>query len=225
MKNKNIVTIEDPVEFQFEGVNQVTVNPKIGFSFVAGVRSVLLQDPDIIMIGEICDYETVDMAIKSALTGHLVFSTLHNATAAGAVVQLVNMGIEPYLINSSLSCVMAQRLVRKICPYCKEVYTIKKEVIENLRLDLSKVGKLQFYKGKGCQHCFNTGYSGRTVIAEVLQFSQKIQELVLNGAEEQSIKQQARLEGMQSLREAGLGAILRGQTTIEEVLRVSAPDI
>jgi type IV pilus assembly protein PilB len=222
--DKNIVTIEDSLEFQVEGVNQVIVNPEIGFSFAAGIRSILLQDPNIIMIGQIPDYETVDIAIKSALTGHLVFSTLQTATAAGAVSQLINMGIEPYLINSALVCVVAQRLLRKICPYCKEAYTLNKEVAVSLELDKHKINKLQFYRGKGCQHCSNTGYLGKIMIAEVLQFSQKIHELILSGAEEQLIKKQAHLEGMQTLRQAGLEAVLRGQTTIEEVLCVCAPD-
>ncbi len=223
--DKNIVTIEDAAEFQLEGVNQVVVNPEIGLSFAAGMRSILLQDPNIVMIGEIPDYETVDIAIKSALTGHLVFSTLNTFTAAGAVSQLVNMGVAPYLINSSLVCVMAQRLLRKVCPYCKEAYTLDKKAAENLNLDAHKIGKLQFYRAKGCRHCFNTGYSGRVLIAEVLQFSQKIRELISNGAGEQLIKQQARLEGMQTLRESGLDAVLGGQTTIEEVLLVTAPDL
>ncbi len=222
--DKNIVTVEDPVEFQLEGINQVTAKPEIGLTFAAALRSILRQDPNIIMIGEIRDYETVDIAIKSALTGHLVLSTLHTTTAAGAVVRLVNMGVEPYLINSSLVCVMAQRLVRKICPHCQEAYILKKEVAENLKLDAPGSGKLQFYKGKGCQHCFNTGYSGRTVISEVLQLSSKIRELILASSQEQFIKQQARLEGMKTLREDGLEAALKGQTTIEEVIRVTAPD-
>ncbi len=222
--DKNIVTVEDPVEFQLEGINQVTAKPEIGLTFAAALRSILRQDPNIIMIGEIRDYETVDIAIKSALTGHLVLSTLHTTTAAGAVVRLVNMGVEPYLINSSLVCVMAQRLVRKICSHCKEAYILKKEVAENLKLDAAGIGKLQFYKGKGCQHCFNSGYSGRTVISEVLQLSSKIRELILSSAQEQFIKQQARLEGMKTLREDGLEAALKGQTTIEEVIRVTAPD-
>ena len=222
--DKNIVTIEDSAEFQIEGINQVIVKPEIGFSFAEGMRSILLQDPDIIMIGEIRDYETVDMAIKSALTGHLVFSTLYTTTAAGAISQLVNMGIEPYLINSSLVCVVAQRLLRKVCPHCKEAYTLNKDAAENLGLDLHKIGKTKIYKGKGCRDCSNTGYSGRTVIAEVLQFSPKIHELILNGAQEQLIRKQGRLDGMQSLREAGLDAVLKGLTTIEEVLRVCAPD-
>ncbi len=222
--DKNIVTVEDPVEFQLEGINQVTAKPEIGLSFAAALRSVLRQDPNIIMIGEIRDYETVDIAIKSALTGHLVLSTLHTTTAAGAVVRLVNMGVEPYLINSSLICVMAQRLVRKVCSYCKEMYILKNEIGNSLKLDTAKIGKLRFYRGKGCQHCFNTGYSGRTVISEALQISSKVRELILNGSQEQFIKHQARLEGMKTLREDGLTAALAGQTTIEEVLRVTAPD-
>lgn len=222
--DKNIVTVEDPVEFQLNGINQVTAKPEIGLSFAAALRSILRQDPNIIMIGEIRDYETVDIAIKSALTGHLVLSTLHTTTAAGAVVRLVNMGVEPYLINSSLVCVMAQRLVRKVCSYCKEAHILKNEFADSLKLDTETAGKLQFYKGKGCRHCFNTGYSGRTVIAEVLQLSPKIRELILKGSQEQFIKQQARLEGMKTLREDGFAAVLKGQTTIEEVLRVTAPD-
>jgi type IV pilus assembly protein PilB len=222
--DKNIVTVEDPVEFQLEGINQVTAKPEIGLTFAAALRSILRQDPDIIMIGEIRDYETVDIAIKSALTGHLVLSTLHTTTASGAVMRLVNMGVEPYLINSSLVCVIAQRLVRKVCSYCKEAYILKDEVAQNLKIDVQKIGKLQFYKGKGCQHCFNSGYSGRTVIAEVLQLSQKIRDLILIGAQEQYVKQQARKEGMKTLREDGLEAALKGHTTIEEVLRVTMPD-
>ncbi len=222
--DKNIVTVEDPVEFQLEGINQVTSKPEIGLSFAAALRSILRQDPNIIMIGEIRDFETVDIAIKSALTGHLVLSTLHTTTAAGAVVRLVNMGVEPYLINSSLVCVMAQRLVRKVCSFCKEAYILKKEIADSLKLNVAGNDKLKFYKGKGCQHCFNSGYSGRTVIAEVLQVSPKIRELILSGSQEQFIKKQARVEGMQTLREDGLAAALNGLTTIEEVLRVTAPD-
>ena len=222
--DKNIVTVEDPVEFQLEGINQVTAKPDIGLGFAAALRSILRQDPNIIMIGEIRDYETVDIAIKSALTGHLVLSTLHTTTAAGAVVRLVNMGVEPYLINSSLVCVLAQRLVRKICSYCKETYILKPEIIESLKLDVVNFSKIKFHKGKGCEHCFNTGYSGRTVISEVLQLTPKIRELILNGSQEQFIKQAARLEGMKTLREDGIQAVIKGQTTIEEVLRVTAPD-
>ena len=221
---KNIVTVEDPVEYQLEGINQVTARPEIGLSFAAALRSILRQDPNIIMIGEIRDFETVDIAIKSALTGHLVLSTLHTTTAPGAIVRLLNMGVEPYMINSSMVCVMAQRLVRSICSYCKEKQVFKGELIESLKLDLGKVKTLEFYRGKGCPHCFNMGYSGRIGIAEVLLLSTAVRELILNRAQERSIKDQARKEGMRTLREEGLSLALKGLTSLEEVLRVTAPD-
>ena len=222
--DKNIVTVEDPVEYQLGGINQVTARPEIGLTFASALRSILRQDPNVIMIGEIRDYDTVDIAIKSALTGHLVLSTLHTTTAPGAIVRLVNMGVEPYMINSSLVCVLAQRLVRKVCPYCKESYILKEEIAQSLKLNFSKMGKAEFFRGKGCAHCFNTGSSGRTVIAETLVLTQKIRELILSGAQEQFIKQQARKEGMQTLREDGVHSALRGLTTLEEVVRVTAPD-
>ncbi|MFH0738922.1 MAG: ATPase, T2SS/T4P/T4SS family [Candidatus Omnitrophota bacterium] len=221
---KNIVTVEDPVEYQLEGINQVTVRQDIGLTFAGALRSILRQDPNIIMIGEIRDFETVDIAIKSALTGHLVLSTLHTTTASGAVARLVNMGVEPYLINSSLVCVVAQRLVRKVCVSCKEGYTFKKELIENLRLDPDKIKNPQFFRGKGCAQCFNTGYSGRLAIAEVLLFTNKIRELILSRAQEHVIKKQARLEGLKTLRQEGLEQALKGETTLEEILRVTVAD-
>jgi len=221
---KNIVTVEDPVEYQLEGINQVNARPEIGLTFASALRSILRQDPNVIMIGEIRDYETVDIAIKSALTGHLVLSTLHTTTAGGAIVRLINMGVEPYLINSSLACVVSQRLVRKICSYCKESYTIKKEIIDSLKLDLERIKKAEFFRGKGCSHCFNMGYSGRTGIAEVLVLTTRLRELILRREQEHVIKQQARLEGMKTLREDGLEAALKGLTSLEEVLRVTAPD-
>ncbi|MBM3255441.1 MAG: secretion system protein E [Candidatus Omnitrophica bacterium] len=221
---KNIVTVEDPVEYQLEGINQVTVKQDIGLTFAGALRSILRQDPNIIMIGEIRDFETVDIAIKSALTGHLVLSTLHTTTASGAVARLINMGVEPYLINSSLVSVVAQRLVRKICASCKEEYTLKKELIESLRLSPDKIKNPQFFRGKGCAQCFNTGYSGRLAIAEVLLFSNKIRELILSRAQEHLIKKQARLEGLKTLREEGLEQALKGATTLEEVLRVTMAD-
>jgi type IV pilus assembly protein PilB len=221
---KNIVTVEDPVEYQLEGINQVNARPEIGLTFASALRSILRQDPNVIMIGEIRDYETVDIAIKSALTGHLVLSTLHTTTAGGAIVRLINMGVEPYLINSSLACVVSQRLVRKICSYCKESYTIKKEIIDSLKLDPERIKKAEFFRGKGCSHCFNMGYSGRTGIAEVLVLTTRLRELILRREQEHVIKQQARLEGMKTLREDGLEAALKGLTSLEEVLRVTAPD-
>jgi type IV pilus assembly protein PilB len=222
--DKNIVTVEDPVEYQLEGINQVNARPEIGLSFASALRSILRQDPNIIMVGEIRDYDTVDIAIKSALTGHLVLSTLHTTTASGAIVRLMNMGVEPYLINSSIACVMAQRLVRKICGYCKEKYEVREEIIRNLKLDLQRIKKPEFFRGKGCAHCFNSGYSGRTGIAEVLILSSRIRELVLSRVQEHLIKSQARSEGMRTLREDGLESVLKGLTTLEEILRVTAPD-
>ncbi|PIP19574.1 MAG: type II secretion system protein GspE [Candidatus Omnitrophica bacterium CG08_land_8_20_14_0_20_41_16] len=222
--DKNIVTVEDPVEFQLEGINQVTARPEIGLTFAASLRSILRQDPNIIMIGEIRDYETVDIAIKSALTGHLVLSTLHTTTAPGAVVRLVNMGVEPYLINSSLVCVVGQRLVRKICPHCKEEYIVKKEILDTLGLNIDTSKEARFFRGKGCINCFNMGYMGRTGIAEVLLFTPGIRDLILSRAQEHVIKQKARQEGMKTLREDGLAQVLKGVTTLEEILRVTAPD-
>jgi type II secretory ATPase GspE/PulE/Tfp pilus assembly ATPase PilB-like protein len=173
------------------------------------------------MIGEIRDYDTVDIAIKSALTGHLVISSLHTTTAAGAIVRLINMGVEPYLINSSLVCVLGQRLVRKICPQCREKYAVKDEIIKSLKL---KIDNPQFFKARGCPQCFNTGYSGRLAITEVLLVSPKIRDLILMQPQEQFIKRQARIEGMKTLREEGLEIALKGLTTLEEVLRVTAAD-
>ncbi|MCX5695524.1 MAG: ATPase, T2SS/T4P/T4SS family [Candidatus Omnitrophica bacterium] len=221
--DKNIITVEDPVEYQLEGINQVTARPEIGLTFASALRSILRQDPNVIMIGEIRDFETVDIAIKSALTGHLVISTLHTTTAAGAIVRLVNMGVEPYLINSSLVCVVAQRLVRKICAYCKEEHPVKKEILDTLKIKLD-VKDPKFFRGKGCSHCFNMGYSGRTGIAEVLLLSSGVRELILARAQEHLIKQQARKEGMVTLREDGITQVLKGLTTLEEVVRVTAPD-
>jgi type IV pilus assembly protein PilB len=221
---KNIVTVEDPVEYQLEGINQVTARSEIGLSFAAALRSILRQDPNIIMIGEIRDYETVDIAIKSALTGHLVLSTLHTTTAPGAIVRLVNMGVEPYLINSSVVCVVSQRLVRKICAHCKEGYFLKKDLVRNLKIGLAKLEDAEFYRGKGCASCFNTGYAGRTAITEVLILSASIRDLILNRAQEHLIKEQARKEGMKTLREEGVEAALRGLTSLEEVLRVTVAD-
>ncbi len=216
---RNIVTVEDPVEFQLEGINQVSIKPEIGLTFAAALRAILRQDPNIIMIGEIRDFDTVDIAIKSALTGHLVLSTLHTTTASGAIVRLINMGVEPYLITSSLICVLAQRLIRRLCPRCKERYDIPKDTAKNLEIS-SASG--DFYRPKGCRHCANTGYLGRLGIAEVLFLSPSIKELILSNAQEYQIKQAARSEGMKTLRESALSLASEGVTSLEEVLRVTA---
>lgn len=221
---KNIVTVEDPVEYQLEGINQVTTRPEIGLTFATALRSILRQDPNVIMVGEIRDYETVDIAIKSALTGHLVISTLHTTTAAGAIARLINMGVEPYLINASLVCVVAQRLLRKVCPYCKESYSVARDIIESLKLKIQTKYAVEFFKGKGCARCFGLGYSGRIGIAEILLLSPQIRNLILSTTQEHLIKQLAQKEGMKTLREEGLEMALKGITSLEEVLRVTAAD-
>ena len=215
---KNIITVEDPVEYAIEGVNQVTARPDIGLTFANALRSILRQDPNIIMIGEIRDFETVDIAIKAALTGHLLLSTLHTTTATGSVIRLVDMGCEPFLITSSLVLVGAQRLVRKICPNCIEPHVLSKEAAG--RLDIKLEGN-KLYRGKGCEKCLGTGYRGRVGLIEVLALSHNIKSLILEGAQELLIREEARREGMKTLRENGLKLVSEGITTIDEILRVT----
>lgn len=219
----NIVTVEDPVEYLIDGINQVTARPEIGLTFAAALRSILRQDPDTIMIGEIRDFETVDIAIKAALTGHLVLSTLHTTTATGSIIRLVNMGLEPFLITSSVIMVAAQRLVRKICHNCKEPYGIDKDVAK--KINLSPVSdKVMLYRGKGCPICMGTGYKGRVALIEVLMLTPKIKELILSGEQEHTIREAARREGMKTLRENGIQNALDGITTLDEVVRVTVGD-
>jgi len=218
----NIVTVEDPVEYQIKGIYQVQANPKIGLTFANGLRYILRQDPDIIMVGEIRDLETAEMAIRSALTGHLVFSTLHTNDAVGTIVRLINMGVEPYLVCSSLNLAVAQRLVRKICPQCKEAYKPSKEVLRSLGLDGKPMQKgLLFYHGKGCRRCKDTGYFGRTAICEMLEMKALVRNSILNGADIDGIRQVAIEMGMTTLRENGLQKVRDGITTPEEVLRAT----
>lgn len=205
---KNIITVEDPVEYQIKGINQVAVNLRTGLTFSRCLRSILRQDPDIIMIGEIRDLETVDIAIKAALTGHLVLSTLHTTTASGSVVRLIDMGVEPFLINASLICIIAQRLARRICGHCKE-----------------SVSGEPYFRGRGCPQCLKTGYKGRVLIPEILYMSPKIRESIASGSiEENKIKAISREEGMMTLREEGLKLAVDGVTTYEEVIRVTPAD-
>jgi len=218
---ENIVTVEDPVEYQLEGINQVTIRPEVGLTFASALRSILRQDPDTIMVGEIRDFETVDIAIKSALTGHRVLSTLHTTTACGSIVRLMNMGVEPFLITSSINCIIVQRLVRKICNYCKEEYNPTDAVLSTLKI---KEKQVKFFRGKGCKRCFNLGYMGRVCLAEVLVLTPKIKDLILARTQEHKLKNAARLEGMQTLREDGISKVISGITTLEEVLRVTAAD-
>ncbi len=219
----NIVTIEDPVEYQLAGINQGQINPKAGFTFAGGLRSILRQDPDIIMVGEVRDYDTAEIAIRAALTGHLVFSTLHTNDSAGAMTRLVDMGVEPFLVASSLIGVMAQRLVRTICNNCKEEYTPSPALIKRSKL-LYQAGRTKVYQGTGCDLCNHTGYKGRTTITELLVPNERIKELIIEKAATSVIKNEAMKQGMRTLRQDGLGKVLQGHTTLAEVIRVSADD-
>ncbi|MEW6170928.1 MAG: ATPase, T2SS/T4P/T4SS family [Candidatus Omnitrophota bacterium] len=220
---KNIVTVEDPIEYQLEGINQVSIRPEVGLTFASSLRAILRQDPNIIMVGEIRDFETVDIAIKAALTGHLVLSTVHTTTAAGGIVRLINMGVEPFLITSSLICILSQRLVRILCNNCKESYELKPDIIERMKLNI-RDKNVKFFRPKGCKRCFNTGYAGRTVISEILVLTTKIKDLILERAQEHVIKAAARSEGMKTLRENGLLLANAGITSLEEIVRVTAAD-
>jgi len=222
----NIMTIEDPVEFVVEGINQVNARSDIGLTFSAGLRAFLRQDPDIIMVGEIRDTETAEIAINAALTGHLVFSTLHTNDAPGAVTRLTNMGIEPFLTTSTVIMVVAQRLVRKICNQCKEPYEIPVEHVIPLGVNpeqLRGAKKITLYRGRGCENC-SKGYRGRIGIYEVLEMNDEIRELILERAPLHIVRQVARKTGMMTLRESGLRKLLAGITTVEEVLRVTTLD-
>ena len=218
---KKIITVEDPIEYQLGGVNQVQVKAGIGLSFANILRSILRQDPDVIMIGEIRDAETAEIAIHSALTGHLVFSTLHTNDAAGAVTRLLEMGMENYLISSSLLGIMAQRLVRVICPDCKEAYTPEMGVMEEMGVSQSEVKENPIFKGAGCEKCSHTGFRGRKGIYELLLMNDNIRELILEKAPSNVIKEKGRSQGMQTLREAGWHKVKEGISTISEVLRVT----
>ncbi len=227
----NIITLEDPVEYQIKGINQGQVKADIGFSFAKGLRSIVRQDPDVIMVGEIRDVETAEMAVHAALTGHVVLSTLHTNNAAGAVPRLIDMGIEPFLVTSSVNSVIAQRLTRKICEKCKEKIKVSDEVVKEVRQEIAKMPEktksqaekkeLAFYKGKGCDICNNLGYKGRVGIFEIFTVSDTIQELVLKKSSGATLEKQAIAEGMTTMKQDGILKVLDGITTIEEVWRVT----
>ena len=220
---RNLITIEDPVEYQLKYVNQVQVNMKTGMTFANGLRSILRQDPDVVMVGEIRDTETASIAIQAALTGHLVFSTLHTNDAPGSVARLLDMGAEPFLVSSSLIGVLAQRLVRKVCSKCKEPFTPTPELVRELALDqLSEQGKeMGLVKGAGCQQCRNSGYSGRTGIFELLPIDEAMRNLISDRSPSSAIRTQASRGGFTAMRQHGLEVALKGITTLEEVLRVT----
>ncbi len=225
-EERNILTVEDPIEYQLPGVGQMQIKPKINLTFANCLRHVLRQDPDVIMIGEIRDVETAEIAIQASLTGHLVLSTLHTNDSASAITRLIDMGIEPYLISSSVVAVMAQRLLRLICPECKKACTPEEEIAsqwgENEKLSPIRG---QFYRGFGCENCLETGYLGRTGIFELLIIDDDIKDLIIKRSGSYIIKEAAVEKGMSTLREDGLQKALAGETTLEEVCRVTQDSV
>ena len=221
----NIITIEDPVEYQLNGVGQIQIKPKIDLTFANGLRSILRQDPDVIMVGEIRDLETAEIATHASLTGHLVFSTLHTNDASGAITRLVDMGVEPYLVASSVVAVMAQRLVRRICPHCKTTQQVTEEGLAEIGLKRSDLTDGEVYVGSGCKHCLNTGYVGRTGIYEMLILNNNVRSLIMKNTDSGTIKQLAVEAGMKTLRNYGAQKVATGVTTIQEIVRVTQDDL
>jgi len=218
---KNIITVEDPVEYRLEGINQVQVNPRAGLTFASALRSILRNDPDIVMIGEIRDVETALIAIESALTGHLVLSTLHTNNAASVFTRLIEMGLEPFLVSSAIDCAVAQRLARKLCPHCKEPYKPDKDFLKSVGFTDDDIDRIDvLYRPRGCDYCAKTGFKGRTGLYEILVNSESVKELILNKASTDEIMEQACREGMITMVECGLKKVMAGETSIEEVFRV-----
>ncbi|MBN2061317.1 MAG: type II secretion system ATPase GspE [Deltaproteobacteria bacterium] len=217
----NIITIEDPVEYQIDGIGQIQVNPRIDLTFAKGLRSIVRQDPDVILVGEIRDLETAEIAIQSALTGHLVFSTLHTNDSASAVTRLIDMGIEPFLVTSSVLAILAQRLVRTICRACVERYVPDDESLKSIGLISGMPAEKKLSRGRGCPSCLQTGYIGRSGIFELLRLDETLQNLILKTSDANAIKRSAVEQGMITLRQDGAKKVLRGITTIEEVFRVT----
>jgi general secretion pathway protein E len=219
------MTVEDPIEYQLEGISQMQVAAKKGVTFVNALRHVLRQDPDVIMVGEVRDIETARMAIQSSLTGHLVFSTLHTNDSAGAVSRLLDLGVEPYLVSSSLIAVMAQRLIRRVCPDCQQRYEPTPQELRQLGLGDAQASEGRFFVGAGCDRCFQTGYRGRTGVYELMMINDQIQELIYKRESAGTIKKASLNAGLQTLRMDGVRKVLVGTTTIAEVLRVTQADV
>jgi len=222
--HRNLLTVEDPIEYHIDGVNQVHANAKVGMSFARALRSILRQDPDVIMVGEIRDAETADIAVKSALTGHLVLSTVHANDAPGTVTRLIDMGVPRYLVGSAVTLVMAQRLVRRVCERCREPVIPEPEALAVLGDDAATLTGHPVQRGRGCLACKQTGYFGRTAVFEVLELSRPVRRMVLDGLNEDQIKQRAVAEGMLTLRKSGVQKILQGVTTIDEVRAATLAD-
>lgn len=220
--DKNIITVEDPIEYRLDMIRQCQINSKIGLSFAAGLRSILRQDPDVIMVGEIRDKETAHIAVESALTGHLVFSTLHTNDAPSAINRLTDMGIEPFLTASAVSGVLAQRLVRKLCPKCKEKFAPDDLMLRSINVKMNP--SHSFYRAKGCPHCNQKGYKGRLAIYELLTVNEDIKRLTMERASSSKVKEAAIENGMRTLRQDGISKVLQGLTTVEEVVRVTSVD-
>ncbi|NOT32621.1 MAG: Flp pilus assembly complex ATPase component TadA [Candidatus Eisenbacteria bacterium] len=222
--HRNLVTVEDPIEYHMDSINQVHANAKVGMTFARALRSILRQDPDVIMVGEIRDSETADIAVKSALTGHMVFSTVHANDTAATVTRLIDMGVPRYLVGSAVSLVIAQRLVRRVCERCREPFIAEPEAIASLAEDGALLAGRTLYRGRGCLVCKQTGYHGRTAVFEVLEMSRALRRMVLDGANEDQLKQRAIADGVATLRKSGIRKILDGQTTIEEIRTATLAD-
>jgi type IV pilus assembly protein PilB len=222
--DRNISTAEDPVEYNLPGVNQVQVHEEIGLTFASSLRSFLRQDPDIILVGEIRDFETAEIGIKAALTGHLVLSTLHTNDAPSTINRLLNMGIEPFLVASSVNLIVAQRLARKVCPQCKNRDDVSVETLHQMGMDMETAQRVECVTGQGCHMCGNTGYKGRVALYEVMPITDSIRELILMGASATEIKNQAVRDGMKTLRQSGLTKIAEGTTSVAEILRITMAD-
>ncbi|MEW6269096.1 MAG: type IV-A pilus assembly ATPase PilB [Thermodesulfobacteriota bacterium] len=220
----NISTAEDPVEYNMVGVNQLQVHEDIGLNFATALRAFLRQDPDVIMVGEIRDFETAEIAVKAALTGHLVLSTVHTNDAPSTINRLLNMGIEPFLIASSVNLIMAQRLARVVCPKCREPHDVAARVMVELGVPEDQAKDIVAYKGKGCPHCGGTGFRGRTALYEMMAMTDEMRELILSGASAIELKRQAMADGMKTLRQSGIEKACDGVTSIEEVMRVTMND-
>lgn len=220
-----IITVEDPVEYQLQGINQIQVNPKIDLTFAGALRSILRQDPDVVMIGEIRDRETAEIAIQASLTGHLVISTLHTNDSASSATRLIDMGVEPFLVASSVVGIIAQRLLRTLCKECREKYSPTDFELTQLGVTREQTEGKMIYRGKGCSSCINTGYSGRTGVHEILMMDDEIRALVMKNADALTVKRKAMEKGMKTLREVGADKVLSGETSIEEVLRVTQEDV
>ena len=221
---RNIITIEDPIEYQLNGISQVQVNRKAGLSFANALRSFLRQDPDIIMVGEVRDFETAEIAVKAALTGHLVLSTLHTNDAPATISRLLNMGVEPFLITASVNLVLAQRLARRVCVDCKRPHEVDRQSLRDMGFSEDQTANATIMKGLGCATCSNTGYKGRVALYEVMRFSEDLKEMVLQGASSAELKAGAIKKGMSTLRMSGIRKVIEGMTTPEEIMRVTMAD-